>query len=215
MPEILKHCVAAVGKEKGKDAAFAICTASLQKAGILKKGSGKELTAKGKKAEARHKAEPDAAKKSAEYEKVIDRRGPKPREESMRDILKAIEEGCSKPGRKIRSKGKGRGLGIGKGEGPIGRMRDAEEVGEDLEERSDAPSDPVDRAEKRMADAFHRGGWEGLMKDTMRRIKVMTDREKARGLLNVLDSWADDIETLQRQVKAKMSSKSEKGVAWE
>lgn len=32
-----------------------------------------------------------------------------------------VEERCSTPGRKIRSRGKGRGLGIGKGRGPIGR----------------------------------------------------------------------------------------------
>lgn len=82
MPEILKHCVGQVGKEKGKSRAFAICTASLQKAGILKKGT-QELTAKGKKAEDKHKKEMDRNKKLADYEKVIDRKSPKPEYESQ------------------------------------------------------------------------------------------------------------------------------------
>lgn len=48
MPAALDKCVIALRKQgKSEARAFAICTASLQRAGILKKGSQK-LTKKGK-----------------------------------------------------------------------------------------------------------------------------------------------------------------------
>lgn len=50
MPGILDNCVSDVMRKQGlsKSRAFGICTASQQKAGILKSGSS-ELTEKGKK----------------------------------------------------------------------------------------------------------------------------------------------------------------------
>ena len=48
MPAILDRCVSKVKGKVGESRAFAICTASLQKAGILKKGTQK-LTDKGRK----------------------------------------------------------------------------------------------------------------------------------------------------------------------
>lgn len=52
-PQILENCVKDVMREQKlpKSRAFAICTASQQKAGILKAGSS-ELTEKGKKRQA-------------------------------------------------------------------------------------------------------------------------------------------------------------------
>jgi hypothetical protein len=71
-PDLVRHCVAAVAKQYGGDTskAFAICVASLQKAGYLKAGT-MELTAAGKKKEAEHEAEPDAEKKMKAYEKLL------------------------------------------------------------------------------------------------------------------------------------------------
>lgn len=96
MPVVLTHCVAAVGKRLGggKDnvsKAFAICTAGLQKSGILKKGST-ELTAKGQEVERRHKEEPDKAHKDAEYEKIIQRKGPKKEESRLHSLIKKLQE---------------------------------------------------------------------------------------------------------------------------
>ena len=71
-PDLVRHCVAAVAKQYGGDTskAFAICVASLQKAGYLKPGT-MELTAAGKKKEKEHEAEPDADKKLKSYEKLL------------------------------------------------------------------------------------------------------------------------------------------------
>lgn len=72
VPELVQHCVRSVAKDKGGDtkAAFAICVAQLQKSGYLKPGS-MELTAKGAKKNAEHKADPDAEQKSDEYEALL------------------------------------------------------------------------------------------------------------------------------------------------
>lgn len=66
--------------------AFAICISRLQKTGILKKGT-KELTAKGKKAERKHKSEPEAGAKLAAYEKAIKRKG-----ESLQDNIDRLKK---------------------------------------------------------------------------------------------------------------------------
>lgn len=71
-PTMLKHCVADVAGKHGGDTqrAFAICTASLQKAGELKPGSN-VATKKGKAKGAKHAKEPGAEKKLADYEKAL------------------------------------------------------------------------------------------------------------------------------------------------
>ena len=71
-PDLVRHCVAAVAKQYGGDTskAFAICVASLQKAGYLKPGT-MELTAAGKQKEKEHEAEPDFDKKMKSYEKLL------------------------------------------------------------------------------------------------------------------------------------------------
>lgn len=71
-PDLVRHCVAAVAKEYGGDVdrAFAICVATLQKAGYLKKGT-MELTAAGKAKEKEHEKEPDAKKKLKAYEDFL------------------------------------------------------------------------------------------------------------------------------------------------
>lgn len=71
-PTMLKHCVADVAGKQGGDThrAFAICTASLQKAGELKAGSN-TATKKGKAKGAAHAKEPGAEKKVADYEKLL------------------------------------------------------------------------------------------------------------------------------------------------
>lgn len=65
--------------------------------------------------------------------------------------------------------------------------------------------EPGERAEVRMAAAFSRGGWNGLVTATETRIKAMKDADKIDGLLAILDEMADDIETLIRQAKHKKS----------
>lgn len=71
-PDLVRHCVRAVGKKHGGDVsrAFAICNAQLQKAGYLKPNS-MELTAKGKAREKQHDTDPDADAKFSEYEKML------------------------------------------------------------------------------------------------------------------------------------------------
>lgn len=71
-PTPLKHCVVKVAAKHGGDTsrAFAICTASMQKAGVLKKGT-KTLTAKGKGKATAHANEPDADSTLGDYEKLL------------------------------------------------------------------------------------------------------------------------------------------------
>lgn len=71
-PDLVRHCVRAVGKKNSGDVqkAFAICTAQLQKTGYLKPDS-MELTAAGRKREKHHASDPDAASKLADYEKML------------------------------------------------------------------------------------------------------------------------------------------------
>lgn len=71
-PQVLRHCVAQVAAKNQGDVskAFAICTAGLQKAGVLKSGS-KTLSKKGRgKAGARGK-EPDSKQKDIDYEQLV------------------------------------------------------------------------------------------------------------------------------------------------
>ena len=51
-PAILRHCVAKVAGERGVSGAYAICTASLQRAGVMRGG---KLTAAGRARDARHR----------------------------------------------------------------------------------------------------------------------------------------------------------------
>jgi hypothetical protein len=71
-PDLVRHCVSAVGKKYEGDVkkAFAICTAQLQKSGHLKPGS-MELTAAGKAKEKEHDAEKGASTKFGDYEKML------------------------------------------------------------------------------------------------------------------------------------------------
>ena len=71
-PLMLKHCVAAVAPKYGGDTsrAFAICVATLQKAGYLKKGT-MELTDAGQAKQAEHEREPDRSVKFEKYEKLL------------------------------------------------------------------------------------------------------------------------------------------------
>jgi len=84
-PEVLKHCVRAVAA-KGKDtsSAFAICTASLQKAGYLEPGSS-QPTAAGKKLSRKHAKEPEAGEKRDDYEKLL-----KGRKSEARLLIKTL-----------------------------------------------------------------------------------------------------------------------------
>lgn len=41
MPKVLEKCVKKLSKKEGKDSAYGICTKTLQKAGVLKKGTNK------------------------------------------------------------------------------------------------------------------------------------------------------------------------------
>ena len=71
-PELQKHCVADVAPKFGGDThrAFAICTASLQKAGEMKKGH-KDLTKKGAARSASKVDEPGASQKRSDFETLL------------------------------------------------------------------------------------------------------------------------------------------------
>lgn len=71
MPAVVRHAVAKIHKKTGDlGRSFAIATATLQKAGILKPGSHR-LTKKGKRASAKHSGEEDAGKKDKTYERAV------------------------------------------------------------------------------------------------------------------------------------------------
>lgn len=96
-PTVLKHTVRKLTQKMGGDVgrAFAMGIASLRKAGVLKK-AGIELTAKGKKKEAEHEAEPEAAEKVGEYEAQLaaarKKRAAEQRESDMTEAARSISE---------------------------------------------------------------------------------------------------------------------------
>lgn len=100
-PTLVRHCVRSVAKKYEGDTAkaFAICTAQLQKSGYLKPNST-TLTAAGKKKEAQHASDPDAAKKTAEYEKLLKANR---KSESLSDRMKSLlDEGkCVRCGGRV------------------------------------------------------------------------------------------------------------------
>lgn len=104
-PDLVRHCVRGVAKKYDGDVqrGFAICTAQLQKAGYLKPDS-MELTAAGKAKEKEHDADPDAAKKFGDYEKMLKKARkeeveeddcgcgtPDPMEALLRDVRDIVE----------------------------------------------------------------------------------------------------------------------------
>lgn len=71
-PNYMQRCVGdLIAQGKSKEAAFAICTATMQKAGYLTKGPGMEQTAKGEKRARQFAQQKDNKKKLADYEKAI------------------------------------------------------------------------------------------------------------------------------------------------
>ena len=71
VPQVLRNCVAKVAAKDGDTSrAFAICTATLQKSGKLKKGTQK-LTKKGRDAAGQRGKRPDAKDKDLDYERLI------------------------------------------------------------------------------------------------------------------------------------------------
>lgn len=73
MPLGLRRCVADVAKKNDGDTSkvFAICTASLQKAGVLKKGTHK-LTKKGRKrTSSKYSKNQDIQQKDMDYETLL------------------------------------------------------------------------------------------------------------------------------------------------
>jgi hypothetical protein len=68
-PAILRHCVAKVAPKRGVSGAYAICTASLQRAGVMRGG---KLTAMGKVRDAaRRKRTPENRAKDAAFERAL------------------------------------------------------------------------------------------------------------------------------------------------
>jgi hypothetical protein len=71
-PSYMRRCVAdVVSQGKDTSAAFAICNATMQKAGYLTPGPGQEQTAKGRKRARHFAAMKDQAAKDAEYEAAL------------------------------------------------------------------------------------------------------------------------------------------------
>lgn len=71
-PAFLKHCVADVAKQDGKDvdSAFAICVDNFQEHGYLKKGS-LEMTKKGQKRHKEKQSQDNHEDKMDEYESLL------------------------------------------------------------------------------------------------------------------------------------------------
>lgn len=68
-PAILRHCVAKVAPKRGVSGAYAICTASLQRAGVMRGG---KLTAAGKQRDAARRTRTPANKaKDAAFERAL------------------------------------------------------------------------------------------------------------------------------------------------
>lgn len=84
-PLALQRCVRAVGKDKGINSAFAICTAALQKSGHLKPGTQRQ-TRKGAALSRRKAADPDASSKLKDYETMLANRR---HQESLRGLVEA------------------------------------------------------------------------------------------------------------------------------
>jgi hypothetical protein len=85
----MERCVVDVmAQGKSRDAAFAICTASLQKAGQFEPGSNK-LTAKGKKASGRAKRKDGMDQKHSDYEAMVKSEGKGAG--NMRHLLEQLE----------------------------------------------------------------------------------------------------------------------------
>ncbi len=71
-PSYMRRCVAdVVAQGKDTSAAFAICNATMQKAGYLTPGPGQEQTAKGRKRARHFSAMKDQKAKDAEYEAAL------------------------------------------------------------------------------------------------------------------------------------------------
>jgi hypothetical protein len=72
MPQIVRSCVAQVAGKSGGDVSkgFAICTAALQKAGVLKKGT-QRLTKKGRAKAGPRGKDPESEYKDLEYERLV------------------------------------------------------------------------------------------------------------------------------------------------
>jgi hypothetical protein len=68
----MRRCVAKVSQDKGLDAAFAICTAAMQKAGYLEPGSRKQTDA-GKSRAKHYSARKDFKDREADYELALDK----------------------------------------------------------------------------------------------------------------------------------------------
>ena len=75
-PNYMQRCVGdLIAQGKSKEAAFAICTATMQKAGYLTKGPDMEQTAKGEKRARQFAQQKDNKKKLADYEQAIKAEG--------------------------------------------------------------------------------------------------------------------------------------------
>lgn len=68
----MRRCVAKVSQDKGLDAAFAICTAAMQKAGYLEPGS-RTQTDTGKKRARQYAAKKDFKDREADYETALEK----------------------------------------------------------------------------------------------------------------------------------------------
>lgn len=87
-PSYMRRCVAKVSADKGLDAAFAICTSAMQKAGYLEPGS-RIQTDKGKSRARHYAAKKDFKSKESDYESALNQ---KTEEEFSSHFLAYIEE---------------------------------------------------------------------------------------------------------------------------
>ena len=98
VPEVVRHCIAALEGDMPTDQKFAICVAQMQKSGYLKPGS-MQLTASGKGREGAHVKEPEAASKTQDYEaELASARKARQEEQAMETLTDPLEEATKDDG---------------------------------------------------------------------------------------------------------------------
>lgn len=66
-----------------------------------------------------------------------------------------------------------------------------------------APAEPVARAKQRMDDAAKRGGLDGMLKDTLKRIDATTDSDKLAGIVSYVDDLVSELEQIKKAAMKK------------
>lgn len=70
-------------------------------------------------------------------------------------------------------------------------------------EEADVPTDPKERAFKRMDDAAKRSGVMGMITATERRVKATAEKDKLQGVVDAISDIMDGLKMVSRAASAK------------